>query len=181
MGEKNRVAEAKEIEHDVVVDWVSRGILITLVRQGEGKGLAHGRLVKRTIAALEAGDDFEYLKDGTSNLIALPGEQRLAMPPVPGIIKEMITAGFIEDANGIANVTIMTRADRECPDRVVTLTTAQIEFLLKAADEKPLRNSMMESVVGALGDLEDAKAGRYQLPEELRVREPAALPAADAS
>lgn len=172
MGEAKLKAEVKANTHDIVMTWVARGILIHLVRLGEGKGLAHGRMVKRTVGALKADDDFDYLMDANANLLTPPGEQRLAMPPVPGIVKELVAAGFIDDASGIASVAIVTRAELECPDRVVTLTTEQIEFLLKAAEEKPLRNVLQEEVVDALGDMEDAKAGRYEVPS-LLARQPA--------
>lgn len=181
MGEAQRVREAKseesEKQHRILMEWVPRGILIWMVRQGQGKGMQHTRMVRRTTKALMLDDDFGYLEDGTVNLLQTPGVQLLAINPLPPIVQALVKDGLIERASDIEMITVRVNERLDCPDRIVSLTTSQIEFLLKLVEEVGLKNAFSERAADALGDMEDAKAGRYELPAEVDGQDAVALAA----
>ncbi len=171
MGEAKRKAEALSVVTPVLMDWADRGLMITLLRSGQGQGSAYSKGLARTIAALKCDDDFDYLEDG-GNLLKPPGTTVIAVsdPDVISLIREkgheLVPMQGGED--GGPRVEVLVRvAGRECPDRVVNMTGETIEFALTHIWEKiNLRGAVAEKLAGVLGDLEDAKAGRYVLPTE---------------
>lgn len=192
MGEANRTAEAKEarakLTHEILMEWVPRAVLIAVVAVGQGKGLQHARLVSRTLDRLmgDQKEEFEYLmsslrEKGASWSVALtpPGVRKLFVTAVDSsIVKEMVEQGIIGKPTDIASVVVTTREECDCSPRVVKLSTEMLEFVLKLGEDANVPNTVAAAMVDVLEDLEDSKAGRYELPPEVQ---PEPAPQAEAS
>lgn len=115
----------------VAMDWVDRAILISLLRQTTGTGIAHQKSLNRVLSALKGRHDWSYLD--------VPGANPFAVP------------------------------DGQEPRAAVDLGPEVVDFLLREVFEKmALRGMVAEKLFGLLEDLEDVKAGRYELADEPR-------------
>jgi hypothetical protein len=167
MGEAKTKEAAKSLVHRVLFGWIERGIVIWILRQGQGKGMQHARTLARTIAALKADGDWDYLDEPNTSLVHLPGERKLLIAPIPSLLQQLKQQELIKNDSELVAVSLMLSEKRQCPDEVLTFTSEMIDFILKQMEEAPVRNALLERIAESVGDLEDARAGRYHLPEEL--------------
>ena len=168
MGEAKVKEEATKVGHDILVGWVQRALMLTTLRGAQGKGPEFSATMRDCIKAFKLDDDWDYLEDG-GNILRPPSYSEYAVgeAAVVEAVKETLTRSEIEGQ--ILAVLVRVRQPRECPDRIVHLTNGMISFCLKhVRDDGTLKGMVIEKLGDLFDDLDDAKAGKYELPEEVR-------------
>ncbi len=171
MGQANDRAKAEEkVFHRILVGWVQRAIVIHTLNKASAKGDHAHKAMARALKAFMKDDDFDYLEEG-GNPLHEPGREVYSLPSIPERAAKVLRDSGIPVPEGDTKKTSVKIfvSDEKKPPRVLDLTDAVVDFVLKEVwEDATLSGIASLKISGLLEDLKAAKKDEYELPEEYR-------------